>query len=95
MKEENLLLDINCPSSMYQSPNSILTEALSGSEYKEIYDREHSNHTGNLSLLVIPVCLWGDETNINTPDRFKLEPWSFSPLIFKKEVRQNKNPGHA
>ena len=43
MTEENLLLDINDPFSMYQSQNNILTDASSGSAYKEIYNREHSH----------------------------------------------------
>ena len=89
MTKENLLLDINNPSEMYKSPNNILAEALSGSAYKEIYIKAHSNHIGNLPLLVIPICLWGDATHIDTAGRFKLEPWSFSPLIFKEEVRRN------
>ena len=91
MTEENLLLDVNDPSSMYQSPNNILAEALSGSAYKEIYTRTQSNHTGNLPLLVIPICLWSDATFTDTAGRFKLERLSFSPLIFKEEVRHNKH----
>ena len=78
---------------MYQSPNNIIGEALSGSVYKEIYTGAQSNHTGTLPLLVILICLWRDTVHIDTAGRFKLEPLSFCPLIFKKEVRWNKNAG--
>ena len=43
MTQENLLLDIDDPSNMHQSPNNILVEALSGSAYKEIYNKAHTN----------------------------------------------------
>ena len=32
----------------------------------------------------------GDATLIDTASRFKLEPWSFTPLIFKDQVRRKK-----
>ena len=89
MTQENLLLDLNHPTNMYKSPNNILSEALSGSAYKTVYENAHANHTGNLPLLVVPICLWGDATHIDTSGRFKLEPWSFSPLIFKEQKRRN------
>ena len=84
MTQENLLLDLNHPTKMYESPNNILSEALSGSAYKTVYENAHTNHTGNLPLLVVPICLWGDATHIDTSGRFKLEPRSFSSLIFKE-----------
>ena len=91
MTQENLLLDLNHPTKMYESPNNILSEALSGSAYKTVYEHAYANHTGNLPLLVVPICLWGDATHIDTSGRFKLEPWSFSPLIFKEQKqRSNK-----
>ena len=87
MTQENLLIDTKNPTTVYKSPNNILGEALSGLAYKKIYTREHNKHTSNRPLLVVPICLWGDATHIDTAGRFKLEPWSFSPLIFKEEVR--------
>ena len=54
-----------------------------------IYIREHKNRTGNGLLLVVPICLWGDATHIDTAGLFKLEPWSFSPLIFKEKLCRN------
>ena len=91
MKQENLLIDIKIPTKMYESTNGILGEALSGSAYKKIYKVQHENHIGNRPLLVVPICIWGDATHIDAGSRFKLEPISFSPLIFNKTARQNKN----
>ena len=89
MKQSNLLIDIKDPTKMYKSPNNILGEALSGSAYNQIFTRENDIHTGDKPLLVVPICLWGDATHIDTGSRFKLEPWSFSPLIFKEKIRRN------
>jgi len=91
MKQENLLLDMNDPTKMYQAPNNILGESLSGSRYRDIYQKEHANNIGNLPLLVVPLCLWGDATHNDTAGRFKLEPWTFSPLIFTEKARRNKD----
>ena len=85
-----MLLGINDPTSMYQSPDNIITEALCGSAYKEIYTRAQSNQTGNLPLLVILIFLWNDATHIDTAGRFKFEPLSCSPLIFKDQLSPNK-----
>ena len=76
---------------MYKSPNNILGEALSGTAYKHICITAHANHISNLPLLVVHICLWGDATHIDTTGRVKLEPWSFSPLISKKnyDIRTN------
>ena len=42
-------------------------------------------------MLVVPICLWGEATHIDTAGRFKLEPWTFSPLIFTEKTRRNKD----
>ena len=86
MSQNNLLININDPTKRYESPNNIISEALSGSAYKSVYMHEHDNHDGNRPLLVVPICLWGDTTHIDSGSRFKLEPWSFTPLIFKEKV---------
>ena len=57
MKQQNLLIDINDPTKMYQSPNNMLDESLSGSAYKTIYQHEYNRHTGDLPLLVVPISL--------------------------------------
>ena len=85
MTQENLLIDVTNPTAMYKSSNNILGEALSGDAYKLVFQNAHASHTGTLPLLVVPICLWGDATHIDTYGRFKLEPWSFSPLIFKEK----------
>ena len=90
MKQENLLIDIKNPTKMYKSKNNILGEALSGSAYKTIFKNQHDNHDGNKPLLVVPICIWCDATHIDTASRFKLEPISFSPLIFKETARRDR-----
>ena len=89
MTKENLLIDIQNPSQMYNPTDDILREALSGTAYRKIYYKAHVNHNGTLPLMVIPICLWGDTTHIDSAGRFKLEPWSFSPLIFNEVARRN------
>ena len=89
MVQENLLISVDDPSAMYVPDDGCIGEALSGSAYREIYQRAHTMHCGNLPLLVVPICLWGDTTHIDSAGRFKLEPWSFCPLIFKQNVRRN------
>ena len=79
MTKENLLIDTQNPTAMYQSPNNILGEALSGLAYKKIYTREHNNHTSDRPLLVVPICLWGDVTHIDTSGE---TPFIISPLHF-------------
>ena len=91
MKQENLLIDIKNPTKMYKSENNILGEALSGSAYKTIFKNQNDNHDGNKPLLVVPICIWSDATHIDTASRFKLEPISFSPLIFKEVARCDRN----
>ena len=72
MVQDNLLIDTQNPTAMYQSPNNILSEAISGIAYRKIYTREHNRHTSERPLLVVPICLWGDATHIDTAGRFKL-----------------------
>ena len=89
MTKKNLLIDIQNPSKMYNPSDGIIREALSGTAYRKMYHNAHANHNGTLPLLVIPICLWGDATHIDSGSRFKLEPWSFSPLIFNEVARRN------
>ena len=41
MVQDNLLIDTQNPTAMYQSANNILSEVISGVAYKNIYMREH------------------------------------------------------
>ena len=88
MIQENILIDLNNPSVMYKSSYNILSEALSSKVYQQIYVKEQQNHKIDLPLLVIPIFLWGDATHIDTYGRFKMKPWSFSPLVFNEKVRR-------
>ena len=65
---------MNDSPSMFELPNNILSEAFSWLVYKEICNRAESIYTGNLALLVIPICLWCDATHNYTAGKFKLEP---------------------
>ena len=76
MTQNNLLLDIDNPTIMYTSPDNIISDALSGSAYKETFQKAHASHHGNLPLLVVPICAWGDTMHIDTYGLFELEPWS-------------------
>ena len=80
--KEKLSLNIANPSNMYQSENIIHGETLSDLTYQAIYQKSHANHTGYLLLLGMSVFLWGDATHTDTAGQFKLELWSFKPLIF-------------
>ena len=53
-------------------------------------DKTHDNHDGNKPLFVIPICIWCDATHIDNASKFKLEPVSFSPLIFKETASQDR-----
>ena len=57
MTKENLLIDTENPCAMYEAPNNILSEALSGSAYQEIYFKMNNQYEGNLQLLIVPICL--------------------------------------
>ena len=54
---------------MYESTNGILGETLSGSAYKKIHKIQHDNHIGNRPLLLVPICIWDDATQISTASR--------------------------
>ena len=89
----NLLLDIENPSNMYQSPNNILGEVLGGLRYQETYQKAHAKYTGDLLLLLIPIYLWCYATHIDTARLFQLEPWSFGSLTFNEKNIAMKNFG--
>ena len=91
MIQENLLIDVNNPCKMYQSKDGLIGDALSGQTYRDIFKQLKSKHSGDNPLLVVPICLWGDATHIDTYGRFKIEPWSFAPLIFKEKNRRNND----
>lgn len=71
---------------MYQFPNNILKESLSGSAYKTIYQHKYNRHTSDFPLLIVIIIIWIDAIHIDTYGRFKLEPISFTLLIFKEST---------
>ena len=92
MVQENLVIDLDQPIPMHSfAKNKPISEVLEGVAYREAYRNAVSanNANGGLrSLFVVPICCWGDATHIDQHGRFKLEPWSFTPLIFKEKARR-------
>ena len=93
MTAENLVIDIDQPVvNHYLKPGQRISEVYHGSVYKEAFKNaiRARNARGEFrSLFVVPICLWGDATHIDQHGKFKLEPWSFSPLIFNEKARRN------
>ena len=93
MVQCNLVIDVNDPISLpSRSFHKPIGEVIDGVAYREAYNVAQLRHqmTGSTRpLLVIPICCWGDATHIDQHSRFKLEPWSFSPLIFTEEIRRD------
>ena len=92
MVQENLVINIDQPIPMHSfSKNKPICEVLEGSAYREAhrYAVAANNANGSVrSLFVVPICCWGDATHIDQNGRFKLEPWSFTPLIFTEKARR-------
>ena len=92
MVQENLVIDINHPIPMHTvDKTQPISEVLDCSAYKEAHKHAVAAHKasgGIRSLFVVPICCWGDATHIDQHGRFKLEPWSFTPLIFKEKARR-------
>ena len=93
MTAENLVIDIDWPVvNHYIKPEQRISEVYHGSAYKEAFKnaiKARNEQGGFRSLFVVPICLWGDATHIDQHGKFKLEPWSFSPLIFNEKARRN------
>ena len=93
MTQANLVIDVDLPVPMHcPKPGHGISEVLDGTAYRDAYWKavKERNARGDLrSLLVVPICCWGDATHIDQHGRFKLEPWSFSPLIFNEKARRN------
>ena len=86
MQKENLVIDIDNVTRKHQNPSGLLQESLDGFAYQKAYNNAKANHHGNNPLLFVPICAWGDATHIDQQSKFKLEPWSFSPLIFTEKA---------
>ena len=86
MTAENLVIDVNDPLKPYTSPDNLLNEAISGSEYRKAYDRLITDPT---QQLFAPIIQWIDRTKISGNDRFSLKPYMFAPAIFKEKFRRS------
>ena len=86
MIADNLAIDIKDPLKPYSSPNGTLDEALSGSVYREAYDRYITEPS---SQLFVPIIQWIDRTTITGNERFSLKPYMFTPAIFKETFRRS------
>jgi hypothetical protein len=85
MTAENLLIDLCNPLKPYQSPDGRLGDAISGSVYRNAYDRMITDPTRQL---FVPIIQWIDRTHVTGNARFSLKPYMFSPAIFKEEFRR-------
>ena len=86
MTAENLVIDVNDPLKPYTSPDHVLNEAISGSEYRKAYDRLITDPT---QQLFVPIIQWIDRTKVSGNDRFSLKPYMFTPAIFKEKFRRS------
>jgi hypothetical protein len=86
MTSENLLIDLNNPLKPYQSPDGRLGDALSGSVYRDAYQRMITNPARQLFVPIIQE--WIDRTHVTGNARFSLKPYMFAPAIFKEEFRR-------
>ena len=85
MTAENLLIDFLNPLKPYESPDGRLGDALSGSVYRDAYQRMITDPTRQL---FVPIIQWIDRTHVTGNARFSLKPYMFSPAIFKEEFRR-------
>ena len=82
MNADNLLIDPMHPLVPYTSPNGHVGEAISGSVYRDAYQRLITNPDRQL---FVPIIQWIDRTSVTGNDRFSLKPYMFTPAIFKVE----------
>lgn len=79
MRQENLIIDVNCPLQPYANPGQVLGEALSGSVYAAAYARYITKPNRQL---FVPIIQWIDRTSVTGNARFSLKPYMFTPAIF-------------
>jgi hypothetical protein len=85
MTEENLLINMADPLKPFQSPNNVRGKAISGSVYKDAYNRLITDPNNQL---FVPIIQWIDRTNVTGNDQFSLKPYMFTPAIFKEKFRR-------
>ena len=85
MTSDNLLIDILDPLKPYAAPDGRIGDALSGSVYRDAYQRMITNPR---KQLFVPIIQWIDRTHVTGNARFSLKPYMFAPAIFKEEFRR-------
>ena len=85
MTAEKLAIDPLNPLMPYNSPDGRLGEALSGTVYRNAYDRLITNPNRQL---FVPIIQWIDRTTVTGNDRYSLKPYMFTPAIFKEKFRR-------
>jgi hypothetical protein len=85
MIPENLVIDLDNPLCRYEPSDKRLGEAISGTVYREAYDRFISQPTRQL---FVPIIQWIDRTSVTGNERFSLKPYMFTPAIFKESFRR-------
>jgi hypothetical protein len=84
MSGNNLVLDPNNPLAMYKPHDRRLSEALSGSMYKDMYRRLVSNPS---KQLLCPLICYTDGTQVDSLSRFCVEPFLFTPAVLSHAAR--------
>lgn len=85
MIQSNLAIDIMDPLKMYQSPDNMLNEAMSGSVYQSAY---RSMVTDPSKELFVPIIQWIDRTAVTGNERFSLKPYMFTTALFCSSFRR-------
>ena len=95
MTAEKLAIDPLDPLMPYCSPDGRLGEALSGTVYRNAYDRLITNPNRQL---FVPIIQWIARTTVTGNDRYSLKPFMFTknslkpfmftPAIFKEKFRR-------
>lgn len=85
MIQQNVVLNLDNPLVRYESLDGKLGEALSGSVYRDAYNRLITDPTKEL---FVPIIQWIDRTSVTGNDRFSLKPYMFTPAIFTEPFRR-------
>jgi hypothetical protein len=85
MIQDNLVINIDNPLSRYEPPDKRLGEAISGSVYRDAYDRLITDPSREF---FVPIIQWIDRTSVTGNERFSLKPYMFTPAIFTEQFRR-------
>jgi len=68
-----------------QSLGNVRGEAISGSVYRDAYNRLITDPNNQR---LVPILQWIDRTHVTGNNRFSLKPYMFTPAIFKEKFRR-------